>query len=816
MQILAVDDDLFHLKVLEKALAKLGHSIVRVHSSPEALDQLRHGEIHLVITDWEMPNMDGLALCRAIREDDFNGYVYIIMLTGREGAESRREGFAAGADAFLNKPLNLVELEIALQMADRILGLETRNVALFALAKLAESRDPEVGGHIERVQSYTRLLAQSLTPQVKELHRVDAEFIRLLYQTSALHDLGKVGVPDGVLLKPGKLTPHEFEIMKSHTTLGAQTLDAALQRFPNVRFLQIARDIAASHHERFDGSGYPCCLAGEQIPFCGRIVAVADVYDALTSRRVYKEAMAHEDARELILLEREHHFDPDVVDAFLEAETQIVAVQARLRDDPPRSTSAEISLDRADPIAPPQAPAPILVVQDNPTALKLLVDQLKETGVPVLPATTVADAMKIFRTRLPALVVSDLEMAGATSIDLCRQIRASPGSQAVHFIMLTVHTDQNSMLEAYKVGVDDFVAKPYNPDELLARVRAGLRTCRLHQELMQKTSHLQAANLQLSQLNGRLDRLSITDDLTGLFNRRHAMQRLQEQWALAERYSRPLTIGIVDVDRFKHVNDTLGHDAGDIVLRRIAAVLRDQTRGTDTVCRIGGEEFLIIFPSETADEAVACCTRCQAAVEASQFRVGDAALSVTVSIGIAARTPEMSQFTELLRTADKALHAAKHAGRNRVCRADVSNSEEVSTVSTSTRPKTVGVTPTSTASTAPIKWDQLLTRCGGEASLASAIAKRFVAHAPVDLARLVESLAKNDADAVRRDAHSLKSTTAYMSLDVASATCKQIEELAREGRLAEVPPLLPSLRAEIESATSWLTNHPQPDMAMSA
>ena len=167
------------------------------------------------------------------------------------------------------------------------------------------------------MQSYTALIARHLSDEVKVRHGVDEEYIRLLYQTSPLHDLGKVGIPDAILLKPGKLTADEFKIMKTHTVVGAQTLDAALQRFPNARFLQIAREIAATHHEKFDGSGYPQGLVGEQIPLCGRIVAVADVYDALTSRRVYKAAMTHEQAKDHPARWPGQPFRSRVVNAFL-------------------------------------------------------------------------------------------------------------------------------------------------------------------------------------------------------------------------------------------------------------------------------------------------------------------------------------------------------------------------------------------------------------------------------------------------------------------------------------------------------------------
>ena len=159
---------------------------------------------------------------------------------------------------------------------------------------------------------------------------IDDEFVHLVYQTSPLHDIGKVGIPDSILLKPGRYSDDEFELMKAHTTIGAETLDAALAQNPKARFLQIAREIAAAHHERFDGRGYPLGLSGEEIPLSARIVAVADVYDALTSKRVYKDAFAHHAARNIILKDSGTHFDPDVVDAFLVVEQDFIDIRNAL------------------------------------------------------------------------------------------------------------------------------------------------------------------------------------------------------------------------------------------------------------------------------------------------------------------------------------------------------------------------------------------------------------------------------------------------------------------------------------------------------
>jgi len=327
MKILIADDEQIPLAMLERVLCKAGHDVRTATNGEEALAFLREGAYRLVISDWEMPRMNGVELCRAVRNGEFAGYVYFILLTAREGTESIVEGLSAGADDFVHKPFIPAELLMRVRTGERILSMETRDLAIFAMAKLAESRDPETGNHIERVRGYCRILASSLATQPKFAAEVDAQFVRLIYATSPLHDIGKVAIPDCVLLKPARLSDREFEIMKMHTILGSRTLDAALREYPEVRFLQMARDIALTHHERFDGTGYPAQLRGEDIPLCGRVLALADVYDALTSKRVYKESFTHDIARAIVLDGRGTHFDPDIVDAFVQNEREFVEVQ---------------------------------------------------------------------------------------------------------------------------------------------------------------------------------------------------------------------------------------------------------------------------------------------------------------------------------------------------------------------------------------------------------------------------------------------------------------------------------------------------------
>ena len=664
MNALVVDDDETSIIMVENVLNQMGYEVQVAHNGREALDILEKKSIHLVITDWEMPEMNGIELCHAIRRADFSGYVYIIMITGKDGSRQRIEGLRAGADNFLTKPVNPAELLVCLKTAERILALETCELAIFALAKLAESRDCETGAHLERVQGYVRILAEHLSTREKFKGVVDDDYIRLIYQTSPLHDIGKVGIPDAILLKAGKLTEREFGVMKTHALIGSQTLDAALRRFPNAKFLQMARSVAASHHEKFDGTGYPLGLSGENIPLCGRIVALADVYDALTSRRVYKPAMTHAQARDIIVRDSGSHFDPEIVAAFLSHEGEFDGIRKQLTDaDPAQAANGPV------PESPLVAAArangnTILVVEDDPSQLDMLVTLLSSSGFQVLVSRDAEQALGMVAKERPRMIISDWSMPGINGTEFCRRVRALDHGEYIFFLIVTAHAEKKHMIEAFDAGVDDFVVKPFHQGELLARIRAGSRTLRLHDELTGRNEAAAKMNTQLLELNGKLERLAVTDELTGLYNRRQALLRLDEKSVLAERYGDALSVAMLDIDHFKQINDTYGHDAGDEILRQVAATLQSQVRATDTVCRVGGEEFLIIFPAQTADEAANSAERFRAALAKMPCMVSEKEIAVTVSIGIGSRRVNQGSATALLKDADNALYAAKRAGRN--------------------------------------------------------------------------------------------------------------------------------------------------------
>ncbi len=229
MKILVVDDDDVARVMVRKILMKENHEVVMARDGEEALNILRHNEIRVVISDWNMPRMDGVQLCRHIREAPGLSYVYVIMVTSRATKDDMLVGLWTGADDYIAKPFDPVELLLRVRNAERIVSLEVARMTIFCLAKLAESKDSETGQHLERMRGYSKLLAEELMADETISRQLPACFPELIHQTSPLHDIGKVGIPDSILLKPGSLNDGEWTVMKRHAEIGAETLDAALR-----------------------------------------------------------------------------------------------------------------------------------------------------------------------------------------------------------------------------------------------------------------------------------------------------------------------------------------------------------------------------------------------------------------------------------------------------------------------------------------------------------------------------------------------------------------------------------------------------------
>jgi len=272
-------------------------------------------------------------LCRKIRAAESENYTYIIFVSGKNEVQDVIEGMEAGADDYISKPFNLGEVKVRVKAGERIIRLQSKETVIFALAKLAESRDEDTGNHLERVRFYSKTLAETLAKSPDRPEELDSLLIENIFLTSVLHDIGKVGIPDYILLQPGRLDDNAFSIMKTHAMIGFKTLTEALKKAPEAAYLHVAALIARSHHEKYDGTGYPDGLKGDKIPLSARIFALADVYDALVSKRPYKEPFTHDRARNIIVDGKGTHFDPRVVEAFLVCETEFIEIHEAYRSE---------------------------------------------------------------------------------------------------------------------------------------------------------------------------------------------------------------------------------------------------------------------------------------------------------------------------------------------------------------------------------------------------------------------------------------------------------------------------------------------------
>jgi len=355
-RVLVVDDLESNTRLLEGFLRPMGFEVDIAFSGESALERVAEHPPDIMLLDLMMPGMDGFEVCQRMKQDATMRHIPVIIITGLTDRQANVKAIEAGADDFVIKPFDRVLLEARIRsslktkmLQDEVLAhqhileekvqerteqlMVVQQVTVFSLAKLAESRDNETGDHLERMRMYARELASEMIQWPKYADTVPPEFPEKVFQSSPLHDIGKVGIPDDILLKPGPLDTEEFEIMKTHTLIGGETLRAADYQAGKNSFLAMGRDIAYYHHEKWDGSGYPYGMAGEAIPLAARIVALADVYDALSSRRPYKEPFSHEKSKAIILEGRGKHFDPEVVDAFLARESRFLEIREKYQGD---------------------------------------------------------------------------------------------------------------------------------------------------------------------------------------------------------------------------------------------------------------------------------------------------------------------------------------------------------------------------------------------------------------------------------------------------------------------------------------------------
>lgn len=353
--VVVVDDMEDSIEMVKAILLPRGYTVRGFTDGASALAYCKANPPELILLDINMPGMNGYEICKIIKADPSLKDIPVMFVSGLSDERSIVTGFEYGSVDYVEKPFRISEfvarveahlkiyrmrkeleayahhLEFIVQQKVKELT-QAYKATIFAMARLAEYRDDETGRHLERVREYSRLLAERM---IRRGHysMVTPRFVENIFEASPLHDIGKVAIPDSILLKPGRLTEEEKEIMKQHTVIGAKALSEVYKMHPGNEFIAMGIEIAMSHHERWDGKGYPQGLSGTSIPLSARIVALSDVYDALRSRRPYKDPMPHSEAVRIILSEKGTHFDPLLVDTFLELEGEFREIAERLSDE---------------------------------------------------------------------------------------------------------------------------------------------------------------------------------------------------------------------------------------------------------------------------------------------------------------------------------------------------------------------------------------------------------------------------------------------------------------------------------------------------
>lgn len=485
-KILLVDDNTTNLQVLRETLDGLGYKLLVAKNGRSALAIAGKAAPSLILLDIMMPEMDGYEVFGRLKADDNTSNIPVIFLTALADAEDEAKGLAMGAVDYITKPFNpeLVRARVRIHLElkryrdhlEHLVEKRTRDLALTqavtieSLATLAEYRDPETGGHIKRTQNYVKALAMHLKGHPRFRDELNDEAIELLYMSAPLHDLGKVGIRDHILMKAGKLTDDEFEEMKKHTLYGHDALRTTEQKLKGNSFLRYAREIAYTHQEKWDGSGYPLGLKGDEIPVSGRLMALADVYDALISKRVYKPPMPHDKAVSIIQEGRGTHFDPDVVEAFVELENTFRNIALTFADfDEERQMLAVTEEEQPEGRKRIEN---ILVVEDNEINLQIMESQLTSLGYRVDTASNGKEALLKYQENAYDVVLTDLEMPEMDGYALTGEIRRlekSAGGSIPIFAITASDFDLNEQ-RARSLGFSGYMLKPLEVEVLERRL----------------------------------------------------------------------------------------------------------------------------------------------------------------------------------------------------------------------------------------------------------------------------------------------------------------------------------------------------------
>ena len=657
--ILIVDDSEMNRAILADMLGN-EFDIIEAENGVEGVAMLqKHSlEISLVLLDIVMPEMDGFGVLNLMNKYHWIDDIPVIMISAERGSSHIERAFELGITDFISRPFDALivrhrvvntillyakQKKLSVMVAEQIYEKEHRSSLMIdILSHIVEFRNGESGMHVRHVHTLTETLLKVVMQKTDKYHLSQTD-ISVISTASALHDVGKIAIPEEVLNKPGKLTPEEFAIMKTHSMVGAEMLEA-LPYYQNEPLVRAAYQICRWHHERWDGRGYPDGLEGDEIPISAQIVALADVYDALTSQRVYKPAFTHEQAVGMILGGECGTFNPLLMDCLRDC-----------ADDIPRALEGDGFEQRSRREL--QNVARELHKHEELTASERTLELLEHERMKYSFFASLTEEIQFEYTVTPSSLI--LSSWGAEKLGLPEVLMEPYQSMEAQAIIDAADRDSladtlHSTTPGNPVVTYDCKLHLGGEDRwhrIIARASWSSEEPPRYTGCIGKALDTHSSRLQME----HLEQEASHDALTGLINRAYARKRIAER--LADRPGGRYALAILDLDYFKSANDTYGHMFGDQVLKFLAERMRRSIRGGDIAARVGGDEFLIFL--EYKDDL-------ESTIEGIYNRVNGGVyedFKISVSMGVASTEMVGGEYETLFRCADEALYVVKNSGK---------------------------------------------------------------------------------------------------------------------------------------------------------
>ena len=659
-RILIADDSEMNRSILADMLGE-EYEIYEAENGVEAVSTLQkyRTEIDLVLLDIVMPEMDGFEVLTVMNRNNWIEDIPVITISSETAPAQIERAYNLGVTDFITRPFNALvvhrrvvnttllyakQKKLVGMVADQIYERERQNTLMIdILSHIVEFRNGESGLHVLHIRTLTELLLRRLTLKT-DRYQLTPSDINLICIASALHDVGKIGIPSEVLNKPGRLTEEEFAIMKSHTTIGSDMMDAAPVQ-GSEPLIKVARSICRWHHERWDGRGYPDGLKGDDIPISAQIVALADVYDALTSARVYKPPYEHKKAVQMILNGECGAFNPLLLEILQETAEQLPEyMQAGGGRD--QTTQMEM-----------RSVAQEMHYYEELSASERTLQLLEHERMKYSFSAAMSQEIQFEYTDDPPIVT--LNTWGANRLGLKETVMDPLHNDKVHAILGPAGID--GLVHALRHTTP---AQPIIQYECKMVLDGEERWCRIiaratwsadeppvYTGAIGKSVDIHDSQMRLV----ALERAASHDPLTGLLNHTSAKKRIIER--LESRPNAQFAMVIFDLDFFKNANNTYGHIFGDHVLKFLAAKLQDSIRGADTAARVGGDEFLLFL--EYGGELEPIISRVYHAISGSKYED----FPISISMGIARTETVGTDYETLFHAADQALYKVKRSGR---------------------------------------------------------------------------------------------------------------------------------------------------------